>query len=63
MNEDSKKISLGPDLLSILVCPKSKKSLRYDEKNQELVCDHSKLAYRVEGGVPIMLVDEARKID
>lgn len=63
MSENKKKTSLDPALLSILVCPKSKKELRYDEQNQELVCDHSKLAYRIENGVPIMLVEEARKID
>ena len=50
-------------LLSILVCPLSKGKLRYDEKANELICDESKLAYRVEDGVPIMLVDEARKVD
>lgn len=63
MTKNDQKQSLSPFLLSILVCPSSKKSLRYDEKNQELICDHSKLAYRVEDGVPIMLIDEARKID
>ena len=63
MTKNDQKQSLSPFLLSILVCPSSKKSLRYDEKNQELVCDHSNLAYRVEDGVPIMLIDEARKID
>lgn len=63
MSENKKKTSLDPALLSILVCPKSKRELRYDEQNQELVCEHSKLAYRVENGVPIMLVEEARRID
>lgn len=63
MSESSKKASLDPALLSILVCPKSKKDLRYDEEGQELICDYSNLAYRVENGVPIMLVEEARKID
>lgn len=63
MSRDHKKKSIDPFLLSILVCPSSKKSLRFDEDSQELICDFSKLAYRVEDGIPIMLVDEARKID
>ena len=50
-------------LLDILVCPKSGASLRFDEKNNELVCNESKLAYPIEDGIPIMLVEKARKID
>tara|TARA_B100001057_G_C22829038_1_gene942607 strand:- start:1945 stop:2109 length:165 start_codon:yes stop_codon:yes gene_type:complete len=50
-------------LLDILVCPKSGGRLQYDEKNNELVCKESKLAYPIEDGIPIMLVDKAREID
>lgn len=54
---------IAPELLDILVCPKSKKPLIYDKKNQELICEESKLAYKIKDGIPIMLIDEARKID
>lgn len=50
------------ELLEILVCPLCKGNLEYDEKNQELICHQSSLAYKIEDGIPIMLVDEARKI-
>tara|TARA_B100000900_G_scaffold406818_1_gene418445 strand:+ start:411 stop:575 length:165 start_codon:yes stop_codon:yes gene_type:complete len=50
-------------LLDILVCPKSGASLYFDEKNNELVCNESKLAYPIEDGIPVMLVEKARKID
>ena len=54
---------IDPKLLEILVCPLTKGSLRYDPERQELICDSAKLAYPVREGIPIMLVDEARKID
>ena len=56
-----KKIS--PELLELLACPLCKGSLTYDEKTNELICLESKLAYKVIDGIPIMLVDEARKLD
>jgi len=53
---------INPKLLEILVCPLSKKPLFYDKKNQELISKESKLAYPIKDGIPIMLVEEARKI-
>jgi hypothetical protein len=47
-------------LLDILVCPKSKAPLAFDEKAQELICYGSGLAYPVRDGIPVLLVDEAR---
>lgn len=49
-------------LLEILACPESKAPLRYDAETDELVCDESGLAYPVRDGIPVLLVDEARKI-
>ncbi|MCX6799104.1 MAG: Trm112 family protein [Candidatus Diapherotrites archaeon] len=48
-------------LLEVLACPKCKGSLDYDKKNSRLLCKKCKLAYRIEGGIPIMLVEEAEK--
>tara|TARA_Y100001978_G_scaffold133455_1_gene119324 strand:- start:424 stop:594 length:171 start_codon:yes stop_codon:yes gene_type:complete len=53
--------TLDKKLLEILVCPVSKKSLRYDENTNELICDESGLAYPVKDGIPVMLPEEARK--
>ena len=50
-------------LLEILVCPLSKQPLRYDAENSELISEAAGLAYPVRDGIPIMLVDEARKLD
>jgi uncharacterized protein len=57
------KRSVDPKLLEILVCPVTKKPLRYDEAAQELISDEAKLAYPIRDGIPIMLADEARPLD
>jgi len=51
-----------PKLLEILVCPVTKTILRYDAAAQELISDKARLAFPIREGVPIMLVDEARKL-
>jgi uncharacterized protein YbaR (Trm112 family) len=57
------KTGIDPKLLEILVCPMTKGPLRYDEAAQELISDQAGLAYPIRDGIPIMLVDEARKLD
>jgi len=48
--------------LEILICPLCKGDLVFDEKNNELICYKSKLAYKIVDEIPVMLIDEARKI-
>ena len=55
-------MSLDAKLLDKLVCPVTRSRLRYDEAAQELVSEAAGLAFPVRGGVPVMLVEEARKI-
>jgi len=54
---------VDPKLLEILVCPLTKGPLRYDAEHQELISEKAKLAYPIRDGIPIMLVDEARRLD
>ncbi len=54
---------IDPKLLEILVCPVTKVPLRYDRQAQELISDQAGLAYPIRDGIPIMLVDEARKLE
>ncbi len=54
---------IDPKLLEILVCPVTKTTLRYDRARQELVSLDAGLAYPIRDGIPIMLVDEARRLD
>lgn len=49
-------------LLDILACPLCKGMLLYDHHNQELICRVDKLAYPIREDIPIMLINEARKL-
>jgi uncharacterized protein len=55
--------SVDPKLLEILVCPLTKGPLEFDAEKQELISRSAKLAYPIRDGIPIMLPEEARKID
>jgi uncharacterized protein YbaR (Trm112 family) len=52
---------IDPKLLAILVCPMTRAPLRHDETTNELVADRAGLAYPIRGGVPILLIEEARE--
>jgi len=54
---------LDPALLELLVCPVSHGPLFHDEKAGELVSKEAGLAYPVRDGIPIMLAEEARKLE
>ena len=54
---------VDPKLLEILVCPVTKGPLEFDATKQELISRSAKLAYPIRDGIPIMLPEEARKID
>jgi len=51
---------LDPEFLAMLVCPQSRKPLVL--KNGRLLCRESGLAYRIEDGIPILLIEEAERI-
>jgi len=54
--------SLDPNLLEILVCPRTQEQLKFDPARKELVSSKEKLAFPIRDGIPIMRVDEARKL-
>jgi uncharacterized protein YbaR (Trm112 family) len=54
---------VDPKLLEILVCPLTKAVLEYDPVKQELISRSAKLAYPIRDGIPIMLAEEARRLD
>ena len=54
---------VDPKLLEILVCPLTKTTLEYDAAKQELISRKAKLAYPIRDGIPIMLPEEARRLD
>jgi uncharacterized protein YbaR (Trm112 family) len=59
-------MSLAPplpsDLLEILVCPESKQPLVYFAEEAMLFCPASKLKYRIDEGIPVMLISEAVRV-
>ena len=60
---DRPQSGIDPKLLEILVCPLTKSTLEYDAEKQELISRAAKLAYPIRDGIPIMLPEEARKLD
>ena len=52
-----------PRMLESLVCPQTQGTLRYDAEAQELVSKAAHLAFPIRDGIPVMLVDEARRVD
>lgn len=55
--------ALDPKLLEILVCPVTKTALHYDQDKQELISEAAGLAFPIRDGIPVMLPEEARKLD
>ena len=50
-------------LLDILVCPVCKGPLLYRKPEQELVCKADRLGFPIRDGIPVMLEDEARRLE
>jgi len=50
-------------MLETLICPQTHATLRYDAGRQELVSQAAGLAFPIRGGIPVMLIDEARRIE
>jgi uncharacterized protein YbaR (Trm112 family) len=50
-------------MLEALICPRTQTTLRYDADAQELISKAANLAFPIRNGIPVMLVDEARKLD
>ncbi|MEC7762752.1 MAG: Trm112 family protein [Pseudomonadota bacterium] len=49
-------------MLEALVCPVTQRTLEYDAEKQELISSSAGLAFPIRDGIPVMLVDEARKL-
>jgi uncharacterized protein len=61
--ETKQQAPVDPRLLEILVCPLTKGPLEYDRAASELISRKAGLAYPVRDGIPIMLPEEARRLD
>jgi uncharacterized protein YbaR (Trm112 family) len=56
-------VSIQPQLLAILVCPRCHGELEYHEAESSLDCPACRLRYPVRDDIPIMLVDEASPLE
>jgi len=50
---------LSKELLEIIVCPKCKGDLVYEEEKERLVCPNCKVYYPIKEDIPILLIEEA----
>lgn len=60
-------MTISKELMAILVCPQCKGELRLSpqgtgQEEEGLICDRCKLLYEIKDGIPIMLIDEAKKL-
>ncbi len=56
-------MSIAQELKEILACPRCKGSLEFLDEQDEIRCRACRLAFRVEDGIPVMLLDEARPLE
>lgn len=54
---------ISKELLDILACPKCKGEVKLNESKDGLTCDACKLLYEIRDDIPVMLIDEAKKLD
>lgn len=61
-NDTSRRMA-DPGLLALLVCPVTRGPLRYDAVRQELISTKAGLAFPIREGIPVMVVEQARRLD
>ncbi len=54
---------ISKELLDILACPKCKAGIYLNQAGDGLICEACKLVYHIKDDIPIMLIDEATKLD
>ncbi len=55
-------MAISKELLDILACPKCKGEIYLNETEDGLICDNCKLMYEIRDGIPVMLIDEAKRL-
>ena len=54
---------ISDELLDILACPKCKGPVELTEEKDGLACRSCQLLYEIRDDIPVMLIDEAKKLD
>jgi len=55
-------MTIDKELLEILACPECKGKVTLNKKDNGIICAHCSLVYPIKDGIPVMLVDEAEKV-
>ncbi|MDR3631853.1 MAG: Trm112 family protein [Desulfocapsaceae bacterium] len=54
---------INEDLLDILVCPQCKGTIQLNSTADGLVCMHCRLVYEIRDDIPVMIIEEAKKLE
>ena len=49
--------------IQMMVCPECNSKLEFNKATSELICNSCNLAFPIKDGIPVMLINEARKTD
>jgi uncharacterized protein YbaR (Trm112 family) len=63
LKEKECSMSINQELLDILACPKCKGDIRLNESGDGLICDACRLMYPIKDDIPVMLIDEAIRLN
>ncbi|MFN3209269.1 MAG: Trm112 family protein [Roseovarius sp.] len=64
MSEDADRVpGFDRRMLEALICPQTHSVLEYDGERQELISRDAGLVFPIRSGIPILLIDEARRLD
>ena len=55
-------MAISKELLDILACPKCKGDIHLSPNNDALICDGCRLSYPIKDDIPVMLIDEATRL-
>jgi uncharacterized protein YbaR (Trm112 family) len=56
-------MTVNPELMEILVCPKCRGSIYLEASQKGIICDSCRLRYEVRDDIPIMLIEQAQPLD
>ena len=56
-------MAISNELLEILACPQCKGEVTLTERQDGLACRACKLLYPIKDDIPIMLIDEAQRLE
>jgi hypothetical protein len=64
-NQQSRRgaLMIKKELLEILACPQCKGDVKLNDRENGLICEKCRLLYEIRDGIPIMLIEEAKKLD